>query len=189
VGSGNPYGFDGTVDDEHFFPYYIVKDLYAVLLFFIAFGFVVFFYPNALGHPDNYVPANPLVTPTHIVPEWYFLPFYAILRSIPNKIAGVFFMIFAIVSIGAVPIAQKPNLRSMEFRPSSRFFFWWFVSCCFILGWIGSQTAKYPYVEIGQYASFFYFFYFWFIAPIVIYFENVFGPAHLPTGKLILHRK
>lgn len=185
VGSGNPQGIDGLVDDETFFPYYIVKDLYAVLLFFMAFAFVVFFYPNALGHPDNYVPANPLVTPTHIVPEWYFLPFYAILRSIPNKMLGVFFIIFAIISIGLIPVLHKPNIRSIEFRPASRFLFWWFVWCCVILGWIGSQTAKYPYIEIGQAATFFYFTYFWFFAPIIIYAENVRGPEGLPEGKII----
>jgi ubiquinol-cytochrome c reductase cytochrome b/c1 subunit len=173
TGSNNPMGIEARIDDKNFFPYYIVKDLYAILLFFIAFAFVVFFYPNALGHPDNYIPANPLVTPTHIVPEWYFLPFYAVLRSIPDKIFGVIAMVIAIVSIGLVPVFQKPNIRSIEFRPSSRFLFWWFVSCTVVLAWIGSQTAKYPYVEIGQSATAFYFFYFWAAAPVLIIVENL----------------
>jgi len=125
-----------------------------------------------LGHPDNYVPANPLVTPTHIVPEWYFLPFYAILRSIPDKMFGVVAMVMAIVSIGLVPVFQRPHIRSIEFRPSSRFLFWWFFFCTVLLAWIGSQTAKYPYVEIGQAATAFYFFYFWIFAPAVIFVEN-----------------
>ncbi len=185
TGSGNPHGFERGIDDEPFYPYYIIKDIYAILLFFIAFSVVVFFYPNALGHPDNYVPANPLVTPSHIVPEWYFLPFYTILRSIPNKLFGVCAILFAIISIGLVPFAQRPNIRSIEFRPSSRFFFWWLLACCVILAWIGSQTAKYPYVGIGQYATTFYFLYFWVIAPVIIYWENVLGPEGLPEGKII----
>ncbi len=185
TGSGNPHGFERGIDDEPFYPYYIIKDIYAILLFFIAFSVVVFFYPNALGHPDNYVPANPLVTPSHIVPEWYFLPFYTILRSIPNKLFGVCAILFAIISIGLVPFAQRPNIRSIEFRPASRFFFWWLLACCVILAWIGSQTAKYPYVGIGQYATTFYFLYFWVIAPVIIYWENVLGPEGLPEGKII----
>lgn len=180
VGSGNPHGTDVAIDDGVFFPYYIVKDLFAVLLFFMAFSSVVFFYPNVLGHPDNYIPANPLVTPSHIVPEWYFLPFYAILRSIPNKLLGVIFIFLAIVSIALIPYVQRPNIRSIEFRPASRFLFWWFVFCCVLLGWVGSQTAKYPYVEVGQLSTGFYFLYFWILAPLLIYVENVYGPEGLP---------
>jgi quinol-cytochrome oxidoreductase complex cytochrome b subunit len=136
---------------------------------------MIFFYPNTLGHPDNYIPANPLVTPSHIVPEWYFLPFYAILRSIPDKVLGVIAMGFSIVSLALVPALQRPFIRSLEFRPISRVVYWWFVHCCLVLGWIGSQLAKYPYVQIGQGATFFYFFYFWALMPAVIYFENTYG--------------
>ena len=174
-GSTNPYGMETRIDENFFFPYYIVKDIYAIILFFIALSFLVFFYPNLLGHPDNYIPANPLVTPAHIVPEWYFLPFYAILRSIPDKLYGVIAMVGAIVSLGLIPLFQKPYIKSMEFRPVSRFFFWWFVNCSLVLGWIGSQTAKFPYVEIGQWATAFYFFYFWILAPFVVALENFAG--------------
>ncbi len=177
-GSTNPYGIETHVDENFFFPYYIVKDIYAIILFFMGLSFLVFFYPNALGHPDNYIPANPLVTPAHIVPEWYFLPFYAILRSIPDKLYGVIAMVGAIVSLGLIPLFQRPYIKSMEFRPASRFFFWWFLNCSMILGWIGSQTAKFPYVEIGQGATVFYFFYFWVLAPFVIALENFVGYEH-----------
>jgi quinol-cytochrome oxidoreductase complex cytochrome b subunit len=171
-GSNNPHGIETRIDDNFFFPYYILKDIYAIVLFFFVFSIVVFFYPNTLGHPDNYIPANPLVTPSHIVPEWYFLPFYAILRSIPDKLYGVIAMVGAIISIGLIPMTQQPYVISMEFRPLSRLFFWCFVNCAVILGWIGSQTAKYPYVEIGQIATAFYFFYFWILIPFVISIEN-----------------
>jgi ubiquinol-cytochrome c reductase cytochrome b subunit len=174
-GSNNPQGIEPRIDDNFFFPYYIVKDIYAIILFFIALSFVIFFYPNTLGHPDNYIPANPLVTPTHIVPEWYFLPFYAILRSIPDKLYGVVAMVASIISLGLIPVTQQPYVTSMEFRPASRFFFWWFVNCAVVLGWIGSQTAKYPYVEIGQLATGFYFFYFWILMPFIIALENEIG--------------
>jgi quinol-cytochrome oxidoreductase complex cytochrome b subunit len=171
-GSNNPLGIQAKIDDKPFYPYYIAKDIFAILLFFIPMAFFIFFYPNALGHPDNYVPANPLVTPSHIVPEWYFLPFYAILRSIPNKVAGVVAMGFSVISLGLVPAIQRPLIRSLEFRPTSRLFFWWFVACCVLLAWIGSQLAKYPYVEIGQISTIFYFGYFWIIMPCIIFLEN-----------------
>ena len=188
VGSSNGMGIQTRVDDKPFYPYYIAKDIFAIILFFMPFAFFVFFYPNALGHPDNYVPANPLVTPSHIVPEWYFLPFYAILRSIPNKVAGVIAMGLSIVSIALVPAVQKPFIRSIEFRPTSRFFYWWFFFCCVVLSWIGSQLAKYPYTEIGQISTIFYFAYFWLIMPVVIYLENQFGAKDIkrPDSSEIL---
>jgi quinol-cytochrome oxidoreductase complex cytochrome b subunit len=175
VGSNSPLGIEAGVDDKPFYPYYIAKDIFAIILFFLPFAFIIFFYPNTLGHPDNYIPANPLVTPSHIVPEWYFLPFYAILRSIPDKVLGVLAMGFSIVSLALVPAVQRPFIRSLEFRPISRVVYWWFLHCCLVLGWIGSQLAKYPYVQIGQAATFFYFFYFWALMPAVIYFENTYG--------------
>jgi quinol-cytochrome oxidoreductase complex cytochrome b subunit len=171
-GSNNPLGIQPGIDDNFFFPYYIIKDIFAIVLFVFCFGIVVFFYPNLLGHPDNYIPANPLVTPSHIVPEWYFLPFYAILRSIPDKLYGVVAMLGAIVSLGILPILHNPGVTALEFRPLSKILFWCFVNCCFILGWIGSQAAKYPYVQIGQFATIFYFAYLWSLAPIVIALED-----------------
>jgi len=174
-GHGNPMGFVSSLDTKPFYPYYISKDIFAILLFFFPFVIIVFFYPNLLGHPDNYVPANPLVTPSHIVPEWYFLPFYAILRSIPNKVLGVIAMVFAIISIALVPIVQRPVVRSLEFRPVSRFFYWWFFNCSFMLGWLGSQLAKWPYVQLAQFATTSYFLYFWVVAPAVTYVENAYS--------------
>jgi len=117
-------------------------------LFF--FSFFVFFYPNYLGHSDNYIPANALVTPAHIVPEWYFLPFYAILRSIPHKLGGVIAMIGALVGLLFLPFINYSEVKSTTFRPIMKFFFWVFVVCCLILGWIGQNVVEYPYVEIGQ---------------------------------------
>ncbi len=122
---------------------------------------MIFFWPNALDHPDNYVPANPLVTPAHIVPEWYFLPFYAILRSIPNKVLGWWPVGLSIVSSCNGSGGSKTFYSFYGVSPVSRFFYWWFLHCCLVLGWVGCQLAKYPYVEIGQVATFFYFFYFW----------------------------
>jgi len=146
-------------------------------LFLFFFSFFIFFLPNTLGHPDNYIPANPMVTPAHIVPEWYFLPFYAILRSIPDKLSGVLALLFAIVVLFVLPFIAFPQVRSMEFRPFSKLVFWFFVANCFILGWIGSKPVEYPYIEIGQLATSFYFFYFLLLQPLLIKLENFFWSA------------
>lgn len=121
-GSNNPLGINTSVDYVSFYPYYYVKDLFAFFVFASVFTFFVFFYPNALGHPDNYIPANPLVTPPHIVPEWYFLPFYAILRSIPDKLGGVVAMISAILVLLLLPVINTSEIRSSKFRPLFAFF-------------------------------------------------------------------
>ena len=130
--------------------------------------------PNLLGHSDNYIPANPLVTPAHIVPEWYFLPFYAILRSIPDKLFGVLAMILSIVTLALVPFLIKPEIRSMQFRPMSKILFWIFVVDCVLLGWLGGKPIEYPYLEISQFATIFYFLYFFAFYPLVIFFERLF---------------
>jgi quinol-cytochrome oxidoreductase complex cytochrome b subunit len=174
-GSNNPLGISFTgLDNVPFTPHYIIKDLFGVILFGIFFLLFVFFLPNTLGHPDNYIPANPMVTPPHIVPEWYFLPFYAILRSIPDKLSGVLALLFAIVVLFVIPYISNTQIRSMDFRPFSKFLFWFFVSDCFILGWIGSKPVEYPFIEIGQLATIFYFFYFLVLQPIVSKIENFF---------------
>jgi len=134
VGSNNPMGISIKVDDEKFHPYYTSKDLLGVVVFLAFTSFFIFFWPNELGHPDNYVFANPLVTPPHIVPEWYFLPFYAILRSIPDKVGGVSVMFLSILTLFVVPYLLKPEIRSLTFRPLSRYLFWIFVFNCLILG-------------------------------------------------------
>lgn len=173
TGSNNPLGIGFNSDGgASFSPYYLLKDFYGLLVFFSFFAWFLFFSPFTLGHPDNFIPANPMVTPTHIVPEWYFLPFYAILRSIPDKLTGVIALFFAILSLFALPFIHYPDLRSHKWRPLSKITFWAFVFTCFVLGWIGSQPIETPYLLIGQIATFAYFAYFYIFAPVIIAYEN-----------------
>ena len=166
-GSNNPLGIHSGMDKIPFYPYFIIKDLFSwVLAFVFYFGFV-FFAPNYLGHTDNYIEANAMVTPAHIVPEWYFLPFYAILRSIPHKLGGVIAMFAALLVLFLLPYINTSEIRSSSFRPIHRQFFWLLVLDYFILGWIGGCAPETPYLEIGQVATFFYFFYFLFIVPFL----------------------
>jgi quinol-cytochrome oxidoreductase complex cytochrome b subunit len=164
-GSNNPLGVNGSIDKISFYPYFVIKDLFSwVIAFIFYFGFV-YFAPNYLGHTDNYIEANAMVTPAHIVPEWYFLPFYAILRSIPHKLGGVIAMFAALLVLLLLPYLNTSEVRSSSFRPLHRQFFWLLVLDYFILGWIGGCAPETPYLEIGQLATFFYFFYFLFIIP------------------------
>ena len=164
-GSGNPLGTDSSVDKVSMFPYFIIKDLLGLITFIIFFSIFVYFSPNMLGHPDNYIEANPMVTPAHIVPEWYFLPFYAILRSIPHKLGGVIAMISSIAILALLPWLHSTEIRSSRFRPLYKFLYWTIISCCLILGWIGGMPVEEPYILIGQIASLYYFFYFLVILP------------------------
>lgn len=166
-GSNNPLGINTSVDYVSFYPYYYVKDLFAFFIFATVFAFFVFFYPNLLGHPDNYIPANPLVTPAHIVPEWYFLPFYAILRSIPDKLGGVVAMISAILVLLLLPVINTSEIRSSKFRPIFAFFYWFLVSDFIILGWIGQKPVESPYIEIGMAATVFYFVFLLILIPLI----------------------
>jgi len=166
-GSNNPLGVQSGIDKIPFYPYFIVKDLFSwVVAFIFYFGFV-FFAPNYLGHTDNYIEANAMVTPAHIVPEWYFLPFYAILRSIPHKLGGVIAMFAALLVLFLLPYLNTSEIRSSSFRPIHKQFFWLLVLDYFVLGWIGGCAPETPYLEIGQLATFFYFFYFLFIIPFL----------------------
>ena len=166
-GSNNPLGVNGSIDKISFYPYFVIKDLFSwVIAFIFYFGFV-YFAPNYLGHTDNYIEANAMVTPAHIVPEWYFLPFYAILRSIPHKLGGVIAMFAALLVLFLLPYLNTSEVRSSSFRPLHRQFFWLLVLDYFILGWIGGCAPETPYLEIGQLATFFYFFYFLFIIPVL----------------------
>jgi ubiquinol-cytochrome c reductase cytochrome b subunit len=167
AGSNNPLGINTNVDSISFYPYFYVKDLFSILILIGLFSFFVFFYPNALGHADNYIPANPLVTPPHIVPEWYFLPFYAILRSIPDKLGGVAAMIGAILILLLLPIINTSEIRSTKFRPIFGFFYWFLVSDFLLLGWIGQQPVESPFIEIGMVGTLFYFIFFLVLIPAI----------------------
>lgn len=166
-GSGNPLGIDSKVDKISFYPYFIVKDILGLIIFVAFFSIFIYFSPNLLGHPDNYIEANPMVTPAHIVPEWYFLPFYAILRSIPHKLGGVIAMILAIMILVTLPWIHSTEIRSSRFRPMYKSSFWTLISCCLILGWIGGMPVEDPYILIGQIASLYYFFYFIILIPFL----------------------
>lgn len=180
-GHNNPLGvkrssvYSDSIEDVSFYPYFIVKDLLGVLVFLIIFFIVVVYYPNFMGHPDNYILANPLSTPPHIVPEWYFLPFYAVLRSIPNKALGVIFMFLSIFTLYFLPFLTKASFTSSAFRPIFRLCFWFFTLDCFILGWIGGNPVEPPFYVIGQVSTFFYFFFFYFAVPFLSLFENGFA--------------
>jgi ubiquinol-cytochrome c reductase cytochrome b subunit len=164
-GSNNPLGSYAGVDKVSFYPYFYVKDLIGWVVFAVFFAVFVFFYPNTLGHPDNYIPANPMSTPAHIVPEWYFLPVYAILRSIPNKLGGVAAIALVFICLFALPFINTSPIRSSSFRPLYKRFFWFLVADCVLLGWIGMQPVEDPYVLVGQVASVFFFVYFIVIVP------------------------
>jgi ubiquinol-cytochrome c reductase cytochrome b subunit len=170
--SNNPLGINSNVDKIPFHPYFIYKDLFGIIIFGILFSLFIYFAPNILGHSDNYIPANPLVTPPHIVPEWYFLPFYAILRSIPNKLGGVIAMIGAILILLLLPLLHTSHIRSSSFRPIQKKLFWVFVANFLILGWIGGQPVEDPYVFVGQVSTVIYFSYFLIIVPRVGIIEN-----------------
>nr|BDN85842.1 apocytochrome b [Microheliella maris] len=171
-GSNNPLGTRAPVDKIPFYPYFYVKDLFGWVIFGVFFGIFVYFYPNYLGHTDNYIEANPMVTPPHIVPEWYFLPFYAILRSIPDKLGGVIAMFGAIVILLFMPVLHTSNIRSSTFRPIFKKFYWLLVMDYIILGWIGGNAPEAPYIEVGQIATAWYFLHFLLIVPAVGYLEN-----------------
>jgi len=167
VGSNNPLGINKNIDTVSFYPYFYVKDLLAFFALLALFSFFVFFFPNVLGHADNYIPANPLVTPAHIVPEWYFLPFYAILRSIPDKLGGVVAMVAAILILLLLPIINTSEIRSSKFRPIYSVAYWFLVSDFLILGWIGQQPVETPFLEVGMIATAFYFLFFLVLFPLI----------------------
>jgi len=166
-GSNNPLGINTNLETIPFYPYFYVKDLLFFFIFLAVFSFFLFFYSNTLGHPDNYIPANPLVTPPHIVPEWYFLPFYAILRSIPDKLGGVAAMGGAIVILLFLPIINTSKIRSSKFRPIFRFLYWFWVADFIILGWIGQKPVESPYIEVGVFATIFYFVFLLILIPVI----------------------
>ncbi len=173
-GSNNPLGIDtaGKQDTIPFHPYYTSKDLFGAVVFLTIFASAVFFYPNYLGHPDNYIPANPLQTPAHIVPEWYFLPFYAILRAIPDKLGGVLFMFGSIAVLFLVPWLDRSPVRSGRFRPVFKIFFWLLLVDCVILGWLGGKPAEGVYVILARLATAWYFLHFLLVLPVLSFVEK-----------------
>jgi quinol-cytochrome oxidoreductase complex cytochrome b subunit len=196
-GSNNPVGIDLTKKDKiPFHPYYTIKDTFGLAIFLTIFGMFVFFAPNYLGHPDNYIPANPLSTPAHIVPEWYFLPFYAILRStvyeqlftplsflawfgISAKLAGVLAMFGSIAVLFVVPWLDTSKVRSSTFRPIYKWVFWLLVIDCVLLTWVGGQVPSAAVVWIGQFATLYYFVHFLVILPVLGKLER---PLPVPTS-------
>ena len=172
VGSGNPLGISANYDRLPFAPYFLFKDLITIFLFFIVLSIFVFFMPNALGDSENYVMANPMQTPPAIVPEWYLLPFYAILRSIPNKLLGVIAMFAAILALIAMPFTDLSKLRGVQFRPLSKIAFFIFVANFLVLMQIGSKHVETPFIEFGQISTVLYFAHFFVIVPAVSIIEN-----------------
>jgi ubiquinol-cytochrome c reductase cytochrome b/c1 subunit len=181
TGSNNPLGIDpkGPQDTLPFHPYYTAKDSVGLVVFFIVFAALVFFAPNLLGHPDNYTPANPLVTPPHIVPEWYFLPFYAILRAVPDKLGGVLMMFGSIAVLFVLPWLDTSPVRSMRFRPLARLFFALWCVAFLVLLYCGGKPPEEPFVTIARLATTYYFLYFLVIMPLLGRLER---PLPLPES-------
>ena len=174
AGSSNPLGVSGNYDRITFAPYYLFKDLITIFIFIFGLSSFVFFMPNVLGDSDNYIMANPMQTPAAIVPEWYLLPFYAILRSIPNKLLGVIAMFSAILAIMLLPVTDLGRSKGLQFRPLSKFAFWVFVVNLLILMKLGACHVETPFIELGQVSTALYFSYFAIIVPAVSLIENTF---------------
>ncbi|MGO4833664.1 cytochrome bc complex cytochrome b subunit, partial [Rhizobiaceae sp. 2RAB30] len=188
VGQNNPTGLDvkSETDVVNFTPYATVKDVFGVSVFLLVFAYFVFYLPNYLGHPDNYIAADPLKTPAHIVPEWYFLPFYAILRSvtfnvgpIDSKLGGVLAMFGAIAVLFLVPWLDTSKVRSAIYRPWYRRAFWLFVANAMFLGWLGSRPAEGWYVVGMQASTLYYFAFFMVVMPLLGLIET---PLRLPNS-------
>nr|ABS81383.1 cytochrome b [Pionus sordidus saturatus] len=171
-GSNNPLGIPSNCDKIPFHPYFSLKDLLGFTIMLLSLSTLALFSPNLLGDPENFTPANPLVTPPHIKPEWYFLFAYAILRSIPNKLGGVLALAASVLILFLSPLLHKSKQRAMTFRPASQLLFWTLTANLFILTWVGSQPVEHPFITIGQLASLTYFTLILILIPITSSLEN-----------------
>nr|WBR34770.1 cytochrome b [Liobagrus mediadiposalis]WBR34773.1 cytochrome b [Liobagrus mediadiposalis] len=172
TGSNNPLGLNSDTDKISFHPYFSYKDLLGFIMLITALASLALFSPNLLGDPENFTPANPLVTPPHIKPEWYFLFAYAILRSIPNKLGGVLALLFSILILMIVPLLHTSKQQGLTFRPLTQLLFWTLVADVLILTWIGGMPVEHPFIIIGQVASVLYFSLFLIINPLIGWLEN-----------------
>ena len=187
-GNNNPVGIDikkPSKETVPFHPYIVIKDLFALIIFLIIFSGFVFFVPNILGHPDNYIEANPMVTPSHIVPEWYLLPFYAILRSVPDKLGGVVVMFAAVFILMFLPWLDTSKVRSAVFRPLYKVFFWILVIDVIVLGYIGANPPEGMYLIIGRIATIYYFVHFILITPLLGFKEKT-NPLPMSISDSVL---
>jgi quinol-cytochrome oxidoreductase complex cytochrome b subunit len=180
-GSNNPLGIEmkGPQDTLPFHPYFTIKDLFGLTVFLLIYSFFVFYAPNFLGSSDNYIPANPMQTPNHIVPEWYLLPYYAILRSVPNKLLGVIMAFGSIFLLFLVPWLDSSPVRSARFRPVYKWVFWLLVIDVIALGWVGANPPEGLVVMVGQIATFYYFVHFLILFPVIGRLER---PKPLPAS-------
>jgi quinol-cytochrome oxidoreductase complex cytochrome b subunit len=167
VGSNSPIGSDTGVDDIPFYPYYVSKDIFAFTVYLLVFGIFVFYFPNVLNHPDNYIPADPLHTPAHVVPEWYFLPYYAILRSIPHKAGGIIAMLGSLLVLFLIPFINTSDVRNTTYRPLFKICFWIFIADFAVLMWVGQKPVRDAFIITGQIATVYYFMFFLVLIPIV----------------------
>ncbi len=189
-GSNNPLGIDhrGPQDTIPFHPYYTIKDMFGLCVFLLFFSIFIFYIPNMLSSADNYIPANPMVTPNHIVPEWYLLPYYAILRSVPNKLLGVILSFGSILLLFLVPWLDTSRVRSARFRPIYRIVYWLLPIDVIALGWVGANPPAGIVVTVGQIATFYYFFHFLVLMPLIGKLETP-RPLPISIGAAVLTQR
>ena len=183
VGSNTPIGSDTGVDDIPFYPYFFWKDLFALSVYLLVFATLVFYFPNHLNHPTNCIPADPMKTPAHVVPEWYFLPYYAILRSIPHKAPGIFAMFGSLLVLFVIPFIHFSQIRNTTYRPIYKPFFWMFISDFIFLMWVGQMPVRDTYVDVGYAATVIYFLFFFPIFPLCGIIETILANHILELEK------